>query len=457
MENTIMLIISLLTTIGVVIMLIKKMDIKITLFCAGIILMYVAILFGKPVLKEPVLPLIDPILAVIEQFKRQLTGAGLIILMLGGYSAYMSKIGANNVTINALTHPLRHLKSVYLLVPIVFLLGNLLSLVIPSASNLAIILMATLFPVLKKAGMTTLTAAAVIATTATVMPTPLGADNIAVAAELGISVTEYVLKYHAIVSVPTLLAMAITHLVWQKFCDKKIVEKEEIVELQENEIQKNGFIYNLVYALLPLLPIIILLCMFVYNIMTKSSYILSVEVVVIFSFIIAIFCEYIKKRKGLEVIQETESFFDGMGKSIGIIVLLVAASIYVQGLRSIGLIDLLQNTMSNTTASGFVLPLILVLLTALIVLLSGSGVALFYAMVPLMIPLANAANISPFAVTVPMGLAGNLLRAVSPVAAVVVIVAGSTKKDPIEIVKRTAIPMLAGVIFMFILSMILFL
>ncbi|MOA63271.1 putative cryptic C4-dicarboxylate transporter DcuD [compost metagenome] len=56
-----------------------------------------------------------------------------------------------------------------------------------------------------------------------------------------------------------------------------------------------------------------------------------------------------------------------------------------------------------------------------------------------------------------MGLAGNLFRAVSPVAAVVLIVAGSVKKNPIEIVKRTSVPMLVGVVFMFILSMIVFL
>ncbi|MNZ98494.1 putative cryptic C4-dicarboxylate transporter DcuD [compost metagenome] len=96
-------------------------------------------------------------------------------------------------------------------------------------------------------------------------------------------------------------------------------------------------------------------------------------------------------------------------------------------------------------------------MTALIVILSGSGTALFYSMVPLIVPLADAAGINPIAVSIPMGLAGNLLRAVSPVAAVILIVAGSVKKSPIEIVKRTSVPMIVGVVFMFILSMIFFL
>lgn len=93
---------------------------------------------------------------------------------------------------------------------------------------------------------------------------------------------------------------------------------------------------------------------------------------------------------------------------------------------------------------GFVLPLILLALTALIVLLSGSGTALFFAMVPLMVPLAAAAGINVLAISIPMGLAGNLLRAVSPVSAVTMIVAGSVKRSPIEVVKRTSLPMIVG-------------
>lgn len=156
-------------------------------------------------------------------------------------------------------------------------------------------------------------------------------------------------------------------------------------------------------------------------------------------------------------VEDTESFFRGMGNAMGIVALLVAAGVFVQGLKSIGIITHLQDVMTTANVPGFTLPLILVLLSAVIVILSGSGTALFYAMVPLMAPLALAAGISAYAVTVPMGLAGNLLRAVSPVSAVVVIVSGTTKQTPFNIVKRTVVPMVAGVVFMFVLSMLFFL
>lgn len=461
---------AILAVCVVVFMLIKKMDIKMTLFLIGIILMYIAMAFGNGIaikdFESSGIALLDPLKAIVDQFKSTITSAGFIILILGGYSSYMSQIKANNVTVSVLTRPIAKIKSVYILVPLVFLLGNVLSLVIPSASNLAVILLATLYPIMVRAGMSSLTAGAIIATTATVMPTPLGSDNVAIAAELantaefaGLTASDYVFKYHAIVSIPTLLIMAVVHYFWQRFQDKRAVSKGEVdAKLPDVEEVPGGKLFRAVYAVLPLLPIILLIVVFALQSFGIEIE-LSVEVAILFSLVIAIVCELIRTRNGRETLKSTEAFFKGMGGALPIVALLVAGTTFVNGLKSIGLIDALQNAMTGIQGNnmGFVLPLILVALTALIVLLSGSGTALFFAMVPLMVPLAAAAGISVLAVSVPMGLAGNLLRAVSPVSAVIMIVAGTIKKEPLEIVKRTSVPMVAGTIFMFILSMIIFL
>lgn len=401
----------------------------------------------------------------MNQFKDTFSSAGLIILLLGGYSAYMSEIGANEVTVGVLTKPIGKIKSSYILVPIVFLLGNLLSLVVPSASNLAIILLATLYPVLRKSGMSVLTSAAVIATTATVMPTPLGSDNVAIAQELaktaaysGMTATTYVIKYHAIVSIPVLILMAVLHYFWQKHMDKKdalLHANEEEEKLEEaHAATEGGALFKTVYAILPLLPILLLVITFIIS--PKIN--LGVDVATLICFAVAIFCELIRNRNGKKVLEQTESFFKGMGNAFSIFALLVAASVFVTGLKSIGLVKVLQSVMTGMHGSGmgFVLPLIMVLITVLIVMLSGSGTALFFAMVPLMVPLAAAAGISAIALSIPMGLAGNLMRAVSPVSAVVIIVAGAVKKNPLDIVKRTSVPMIGGLVFMFVLSMILY-
>ncbi len=455
----------------VVIMLIKKMDIKISLFFMGILLMFVGAVLGNPIGGEEFASTgvmwLDPLKVIAEQFKTTISSSGFIILILGGYSAYMNSIKANNVTVHVLTKPIEKIKSVYILVPVVFLLGNLLSLVVPSASNLAIILLATLYPILIQAGMSTLAAAGIIATTATIVPTPLGSDNVAIAAELantaqfaGMTASDYVFKYHARVSIPTLLLMALVHFLWQRYCDRKKEDvSSKLQKVNEVEAIPEGKLYRTVYAILPLLPILLLIGTFAAQKITGVKINISVEVATLFSFVIAIICEMIRKRNVKESLSETEAFFKGMGGSMPIVALLVAGTIFVTGLKSIGLITALQSAMLGMQGNGmgFVLPLILVGLTALIVLLSGSGTALFFAMVPLMIPLAEAAGISVFAVSIPMGLAGNLLRAVSPVSAVVMIVAGSVKREPLEVVKRTSVPMIAGTIMMFVLSMVMFL
>lgn len=472
MEAVVMYVAAILAVAVVVFMLIKKMDIKISLFLIGIVLMYVALCMGKSIafsdFESSGVAWLDPFKVVGDQFIDTLTSAGFIILILGGYTAYMSKIGANEVTVSVLARPIAHIKSAYILVPITFLLGNLLSLVIPSASNLSIILLATLFPVLRQAGMSTLSAAAVIATSATIMPTPLGSDNVAIAAELaktpqfaGLTASDYVFRYHVLISIPTLIVMAIAHYVWQRFMDKRADAQmlDEEAEIAEVKAIEGGKLFRFVYALLPLLPIVMLLVVFAVNGIAGTKINISVELASILSLVIAIICQLIRTRNGRETLDGTEAFFKGMGGAMPIVALLVAASVFVVGLKSIGLIDSLQDAMTGMQGSGmgFVLPLILVALTALIVLLSGSGTALFFAIVPLMVPLAAAAGINVLAISLPMGLAGNLLRAVSPVSAVVMIVAGSVKKNPFEIVRRTSVPMIVGVVVMFVLSMGVFL
>lgn len=455
---------SALCGVGLIVyMLIKNLDVKISLFFVGIVLMFVALMYGNPIgakgFNAGGFTMLVPLEAIIYIFKDIIVKSGFIILILGGYATYMNAIKANDATVSLLLKPIKLIKSPYLLVPVVFLIGNMLSMVIPSASNLAIILLATIYPIMRKAGLSALSSAAVIATTATIVPTPLGSDNIAVVKELNnlemfktLTPSDYVFNYHAKVSIPTIIFMAVVHFLWQKYCDKKNPELGNEGVKQEEDIKLDfSPVVKVIYGILPLLPIVLLLVLSCF----EAGKNVGIEVVIIFSIIAAIVCELIRSRDFKSTLDKTQEFFKGMGGAMPIVALLVAGSTFVTGLKSIGIINALQAGMTGMQASGFgfVLPLILVLLTILIVVLSGSGIALFFAMVPLFVPLAEAANIDVMSIAIPMGLAGNLIRSISPVSAVIMIVAGSTGKTPFEIVKRTSVPMLSGTVFMFILSM----
>lgn len=445
-------------------MLSKKLDIKIILFALGLVLLYCGVFMGNKIkVLQPVdSPILKPIQVMVDQFTTTLAGPGFVILLLAGYSAYMSYIGANDVTVSGLTSSMKNIKSVYILVPVVFLMGNILSLVVPSASNLAIILLTTLYPVLRSTGMSRLSSAALIATSATIVPTPLGSDNVAIAAALHMPTTEYVFKYHAIVSIPTLLLMAVIQYFWQKHEDKinqhELSYEEELQQygLKEANDETNTISgskgLRFIYGILPLLPIIILIIDFIVGISHGKPATMSVQAVTIISWIIAIFVELFHKHQAKQTLKDTNIFIKGMGSAMGIVVLLVAAQTFVQGLNAIGIMRMIQTTMMHIKGAGILLPLIMVIFTVIIVLLSGSGVALTFALIPLIVPLAKSAGIAPQQLSVPIQLAGNLLRAVSPVAAVVLIVSGSTHLEPVQIIKRTSVPMIGGLIFMLILS-----
>lgn len=203
----------------------KNYSATVVLFAAGLLLMYAALIMGHPVLSDKLtsgIAWFDPFKTIKDLFVKQYSNAGLIILTLFGFAAYMSHIGANEMVIRVLSKPLERISSPYVLVPFVFWIGTLASIIIPSAASLAVVLMSTLYPVLRAAKMTPLTAGGVIATTATIVPTPLGGDNVVAARVLGFdNVVDYVFFHHAPISIPCIILMGVVHYFWQKRMDAR--------------------------------------------------------------------------------------------------------------------------------------------------------------------------------------------------------------------------------------------
>ena len=71
--------------------------------------------------------------------------------------------------------------------------------------------------------------------------------------------------------------------------------------------------------------------------------------------------------------------------------------------------------------------------------------------------MTQQAQIDPIMVALPMQCTSNLIRAVSPVSAVVIIVAAVVKVNPLIIVKRTAVPLLVGWVSVMAISLIRYL
>ncbi|QPR52987.1 C4-dicarboxylate transporter DcuC [Aeromonas allosaccharophila] len=433
----------------------KNYDAKIVLFAAGLLLMFAAVGLGHPLLpaaESSGLSWLDPFVQIKKIFISQMGNVGLTIMVLFGFSSYMSHIGANDVTVMLLTRPLSRIRSPYLLVPVIFLLGNLLSLVVPSAASLAVLLMATLYPVLKASNMSSLTAGAVIATTATIMPSPLGADNVLAAQKLGIPLVEYIVSYHAPISLPTLALMAVVHYFWQKAMDKRQQARGGLEEKEESLAVPTG-LPPAYYGLFPVLPLVLVL---LFGICFTHISLGLVEITFI-CLLLTIGVELLRKGNLKETSKEFAIFFTGMGTGLAQVVsLIVAASMLVEGLKAIGIIDTLVDSVKHIDGVGSILMFFFSGTAALIGFISGSGLAVFYSFINIIPEITEKVGVNSVAVALPMQLTANLIRSMSPVAAVIIVIASITGSNPIEIIKRTSVPIISGIICCMTLSYLLF-
>ena len=153
--------------------------------------------------------------------------------------------------------------------------------------------------------------------------------------------------------------------------------------------------------------------------------------------------------------KDVSTFFNGMGDGFSkVVVLIVAASTMVAGLKAMGLIDAISGLVTGVENAGAGLMLVFSGITALITFVSGSGNAVFYSFIELIPQIADKAGIDPIMVALPMQLTSNVIRAASPVAAVVFIVAAVVKVNPLMVVKRTCVPLLSGFAAVLLLSLI---
>lgn len=164
-------------------------------------------------------------------------------------------------------------------------------------------------------------------------------------------------------------------------------------------------------------------------------------------FVGAIIDYVVKKFDGEKTLEDLDSCYQGMAEAFkGVVMLLVAAGVFAQGLMSIGAIDNLIGLAESAGAGGIALMLILTGLTVAAAIATGSGNAPFYAFVELAPSLAAKMGLNPAFLIIPMLQASNLGRTISPVSGVIVATSGMGKISPFEVVKRTSVPVICGLI-----------
>ena len=372
---------------------------------------------------------------------KQSSGIGFLIMVAGGFAAYMDRIGAARALVHVCIKPLKALSSPYLVLVLGYMIGQILVTVIPSAAGLAMLLLVALFPILRGVGVSAAAAAAVIGTSAgmTLGPASGTANLAAKVAEMDPII--YFVQCQLPVAIPTLIVVAICHYFVQKYYDKKNddVYSEAILTKKDDDRQ-----VPLWYAILPVLPIAL---MIIFSKLVYSAIKLNTISALLLVWVVTVLIELIRRRDAKEVLKDGAFIFKAMGNMFAsIVALIICAEFFATGLKVTGLIN---GLITNAQHLGLGLNGMTVVLTGvvgLVTFLTGSGVGAFSSFAALAQDVAGGLGGTAAAFVTPMQFASGMLRAMSPVAGVIIAVAGAAGVSPMAIVRRTWIPMIAGMI-----------
>ena len=436
------LIIGLIAIVLVAYYIVKGYSATGVLMFGGLVLLFISVLMGHSILPEGVKSTGSTYFDILEYVKYLLGnrggGLGLMIMVLCGFSVYMTHLGANDVVVKLVSKPLKNIRSPYILMVFAYFLACLMSFAVSSATGLGVLLMATLFPVMVNVGISRGAAAAICASPISIILSPTSGDVVLSAEISKIPLGEFAFGTALPVSIFAILGIAVAHFFWQRYLDKK--EGVQVERINADEIKTTAPNY---YAILPLLPIIGVL-IFDGKWGLPNLHIVTVMVL---CFIITAVVDFLRSFNAKQTFDNLVVAYRGMADAFaGVVMLLVAAGVFAQSLSTIGFITNLIDSAQTFGGSAFFMMLVLAVITILATMATGSGNAAFYAFAELIPKLATQMGVNPAFLTIPMLQASNLGRGLSPVSGVVVAVSGMGKISPFEIVKRMSVPMLVGFI-----------
>ena len=436
------LIIGLIAIVLVAYYIVKGYSATGVLMFGGLVLLFISVLMGHSILPEGVKSTGSTYFDILEYVKYLLGnrggGLGLMIMVLCGFSVYMTHLGANDVVVKLVSKPLKNIRSPYILMVFAYFLACLMSFAVSSATGLGVLLMATLFPVMVNVGISRGAAAAICASPISIILSPTSGDVVLSAEISKIPLGEFAFGTALPVTIFAILGIAVAHFFWQRYLDKK--EGVQVERINADEIKTTAPNY---YAILPLLPIIGVL-IFDGKWGLPNLHIVTVMVL---CFIITATVDFLRSFNAKQTFDNLIVAYRGMADAFaGVVMLLVAAGVFAQSLSTIGFITNLIASAQSFGGSAFFMMLVLAVITILATMATGSGNAAFYAFAELIPKLATQMGVNPAFLTIPMLQASNLGRGLSPVSGVVVAVSGMGKISPFEIVKRMSVPMLVGFI-----------
>lgn len=402
--------------------LIKRYETRLVLFTAGLVLCCVSM--------QP--------MTAFNAFAKSMTNGGLIMAICAsmGFAYVSSYTKCDQHLVHLLSKPIRGLG--IFLVPICTAVTMIINIAIPSASGCAAAVGSTLIPVMLRAGISPAAAAAsVMMGTYGGVLSPGSAHNVYIAKISNMEIMDFI-ALHTPYSL-VLYAIGIVGILVMCIIFKDKGAATDDIQVNVDHKQEEIEHPNVIYAMVPLLPIVILVL--------GNTVLPVIKMGVAQAMVLgAVLCLLITRANPQEF---SKTFFGGLGKGYGnILGIIIAAGVFAAGLRAAGLIDtfiaLLREANDIARWGGSLGPWFLGTIT-------GSGDAATFAFNEAVTP--HAAS---FGMDIPhLGalafLSGALGRTSSPIAGAMMVVAGIAMANPVEVAKRTIVPCFIGVVVLAII------
>lgn len=427
MSGILGLLFGVLCIICAIVLLVLKKDTKTVLLGAGVIMCLAAL---KP-------------LDAFDAFKDNMIQTGLItsVCSVMGFSFVMKITQVDKHLVHALAKGLVKIRP--LLIPGVTISTFIVNVSLNSASGVTAAVGAIFIPLLISMGVKpAMAASSVILGTWGSMLSP-GLDHQSIISQIANVEIIDVIKTHAYTDIITMLAAALYLMILAKI----LKEDKGYVAENENNEENTSFKVNPFFAVLPLVPVIMLL---VFNIELVQKHIswatrIGVPHAMLIGSIICIFATGTKLEKAVN------EFFHGMGKGYAdIIGIIISAAVFVSGMKALGLIAFFIDVLKSAT---HLVPLAATYGPFLLGVITGSGDSSAIVFNQSVTIHAESFGYEIVNMGSLAALGGALGRAASPIAGATIIAAGIANISPFEIAKRTA----PGALIASIIAMIMLL
>lgn len=449
---------SLLIVCLTAVALIRKLNPQGTLLTAGICMCVLALGIGGTALeiKNPTGSVIFNFVKLIEEtFLSNIGRAGLMIMTIGGYVAFMNQIRATHTLVRISMKPLAFFRKCPMFAAVLTIpIGQMLFITTPSATGLGLLLVASVYPILNSLGVSRLTALSMIAAT-TIFDQGPGSANTALASELvGENNVEYFITHQLPLVIPTSLIVMFTFYFFNRYFDRK-VKCEQPAESYVSDDSANQNSEPAYFALFPIMPLVMLVVLSPYVGLFDNIRI-NTTVAMYLSLLLVLFIIMLQKRSVRKAFEALSSFWKGMGSVFGsVITLIVASEIFSKGLIQMGFVD---NLIAYSAHLGLTGVFIAVLFTVVIfsaAMLMGSGNAAFFSFGPLLPEISRRLGMPAISLVLPMQLASSMGRAASPIAGIIVAIAGVVGASPMELAKRNTPPLVISAVFLLLFHFII--